>query len=54
MKVRVISAFFDKYTGELHNIGDVIEIGAKRKLELDEAGVFVECVPKEVKKNKEV
>lgn len=45
MKVIVKSPFSDKYTGDLHKTGDVLEITESRFAEIQGVGDFVEPAP---------
>lgn len=48
MKVKVIREFVDKHTNELHPVGSVFNVTAKRMKEIQSAGDFVQEI-KEVK-----
>lgn len=41
MKVIVTTAFKDRYTGEVHPVGAVLNIAKKRLLEIREVGEFI-------------
>lgn len=53
MKAKVIIQFNDKYTGEEHKKGDVIEVTAARFNEIRRQGKYVEAVDETTKENKE-
>lgn len=44
MKVKVKTEFQDKYTGELHKTGDVLDLNVQRINEILKVGCFVELV----------
>lgn len=48
MKVKVIREFMDKHTNELHEVGSVFDVTAKRLKEIQSVGDFVQ----EVKEDK--
>lgn len=45
MKVKVIESFIDKYTGEVHDIDEVIECTEERYQEIASAGNYVLAEP---------
>lgn len=47
MKVRVKTEFKDKHTGELHKVGDVLDLNIQRINEILKVGGFVELVEQE-------
>lgn len=53
MKVIVVTEFRDKHTGELHRIGEGLDITKKRFSEILRVGSFIEEV-KEAAENEQV
>lgn len=47
MKVKVISAFKDKYTGKTHKIGEEMEATVDRVNEIIRAGKFIQIMPEQ-------
>lgn len=47
MKAKVLKRFKDKYTGEIHEAGDIITVTKKRFKEILEVDVLVEEVTEE-------
>lgn len=47
MKVRVKTEFKDKHTGELHKVGDALDLNIQRINEILKVGGFVELVEQE-------
>lgn len=47
MKVKVISAFKDKYTGKTHKIGEKMEATVERVNEIIRAGKFIQIIPEQ-------
>lgn len=47
MKAKVLKRFKDKYSGEIHEAGDIITVTKKRFKEILEVGVLVEEVTEE-------
>lgn len=47
MKAKVTKKFRDKYTGEIHKVGDIINISKKRFKEILTVGNFVEEIETE-------
>lgn len=52
MKVSVLKEFVDRYTGELHAPGDVLEITEERYTEIEKVAHLVEKVAEEAPKPK--
>lgn len=46
MKAKVLKRFKDKYSGKIHNVGDVITISKDRFNEILTVGEFVEEIKK--------
>lgn len=44
MKIKVTTEFTDKYTGELHRVGDEIEASVQRVNEILSVGAFITIV----------
>lgn len=44
MKVKVIKRFRDKYTSEIHDTGDTLNISEKRANEILSVGKFIEII----------
>lgn len=44
MKVKVTTEFTDKYTGELHRVGDEMEVSVQRVNEILSVGAFITIV----------
>lgn len=44
MKIRVTTEFTDRYTGELHRIGEEMEVSVQRVNEILSVGNFIELV----------
>lgn len=55
MKLSIEKPFMDKYTGDMYEIGDVIEVSDKRGSELlsDERGLVSKVTPKKKRKSEE-
>lgn len=47
MRVNVIQKFKDKYSGEMHNVGDKLNLKRERVDEILRVGNFVEEIKKE-------
>ncbi len=44
MKIKVVTEFIDKYTGELHLLGEEMEVSVQRVNEILSAGTFISIV----------
>lgn len=44
MKIKVTTEFTDKYTGELHRVGEEMEVSVQRVNEILSVGAFIELV----------
>lgn len=54
MKVKIQTAFNDKYTGKLYKVGEEIEITVERANEILKVGNFIEIVDEKAEKNPEI
>ena len=54
MKVKIQTAFNDKYTGKLYKVGEEIEITVERANEILKVGNFIEIVDEKAEQNPEV
>lgn len=53
MNVKVKTEFKDKYTGELHKVGDILEVDIQRINEILKVGSFVELIEPTEQKQEE-
>lgn len=44
MKIKVTTEFTDKYTGELHRVGDEMEVSVQRVNEILSVGAFITII----------
>lgn len=44
MKIKVTTEFTDKYTGELHRVGDEMEVSVQRVNEILSVGAFINII----------